>query len=205
MGAVIFLVFAVYLVIAAVVIAMAAHVAKARGKNPWIWGTAAGLVVYLLAFWDYFPTVVVHKIYCATEGGFWISKTMDQWKSEHPGIAETLVPVSGAPSRKFGSENDYTYILPTNQRFEWRVKKKGPFFLHRWRHEEQVVDSKTSEVLARYVDFSTGYGHVGVQQRAGLKFWLQNAHCSDGAINQGRMLQFMLQAKDPAGRSIGRR
>jgi hypothetical protein len=181
MGLVVFGLIGLYLLISVAVVIGAIKYARKHGKSAIRWGWGAALVMYLLVFWDHIPTLIAHKYYCEKEAGFWVYKTLDQWKAENPGVAETLVATKGAPSA------NGAYIL--NQRFNWAVKKNGPHPFARWRWEQEVVDSKTNEVLARYVDFSTGSGFIGGPPRL-LKFWLQNDHCSGGEYNQGLMYSF---------------
>lgn len=180
MGIVIFGAMALYLIASIAVVVFVARVAKKKNSSPWRWGGGAALVMYLLVFWDYIPTVAAHKYYCEKEAGFWVYKTMDRWKKENPGVMETLVATKGAPSIHGA------YIL--NQRFNWAIKKTGPFLFNRWRWEQQVVDSKTNEILARYVDFSTGNGNIGGEAPA--RFWLQSEHCIGGAYNQDALRKF---------------
>ena len=162
-----------------------------RGKR---WAVAAGgfLLVYLPVFWDHIPTVVAHQYYCHKEAGFWVYKTLDQWKAENPGVMETLIANKDAPSTRQGDMQNYidTYFL--NQRINKLVKKNGPFLFNRWRWEQEVVDVKTNEVLARYVDFSTGNGFIGGPPRT-LRFWLQSDHCTDGGASYGKFLLFKRQ------------
>lgn len=96
----------------------------------------------------------------------------------------------------------HTDTYPLNQRFNWVVKKNGPLLINRWRHEQEIVDTKTNEVLARYIDSSTDYGELalGGNDWRIVKFWLRSKHCSGGAYDEGKMGQFMLQVKDPQGR-----
>ena len=148
-----------------------------RGKR---WLAAAGgfLIVYLPVFWDHVPTLIAYKYYCEKEAGFWVYKTMDQWKAENPGVAETLVAYNDGRSARGA------YIL--NQRFNWAVKKNGPLWFNRWKWHHEVVDSKSGEALVRYIDFSTGNGNIGGEPP--LRFWLQSEHCSDGEPNYGKFL-----------------
>ena len=151
-------------------------------KQRWLWAAGGFLLVYLPVFWDWIPTVVAHQYYCATEAGFWVYKSVDQWKKENPGVMETLVANKGAPSAHGA------YIL--NQRFNWVIKEDRFFPLnHMIRQEQQVVDSKTGEVLARYVDFSTS--HEPRQAGwSGWKFWLDSRHCIGGGYNQDKLRNF---------------
>ena len=181
MGIAIFSALALYLIVSLIVVVMAAKVAKKRGRSPWRWAGGAGLAMYLLMFWDHVPTVVAHKYSCDKEGGFWIYKSIEQWNAENPGVIEGLV------ANNDGRSEDGAYIL--NQRFKRAVKKSGPLWLNLWRWEQEVVDRKTNEVLARYVDFSTGSGFISGPPRI-LKFWLQNDHCDGGKHNQGQLYSF---------------
>lgn len=54
--------------------------ARKRGwsrNKSWLGAMYVFLLVYLPVFWDWIPTVVVHKYYCETEAGFWVYKTVD--------------------------------------------------------------------------------------------------------------------------------
>lgn len=160
-----------------------------QGRKRWLGAAYGFLIVCLPVFWDWIPTVVAHHYYCSTEAGFWVYKTPEQWEKENPGVMETLVANRGAPSETQGDMVNYTDIYFLNQRFNWVVKRNGRFLLNRWRHEQEVVDAKTNEVLARYVDFSTS------QERpqagwSGWKFWLANEHCVHGGSNQDALRNF---------------
>jgi len=65
MGLVVFGVMALYLIVSIIVVVVAVRAAKKRGKTP-----CAAVVMYLIPFWDWLPTVAAHKYYCATEAGF---------------------------------------------------------------------------------------------------------------------------------------
>lgn len=193
MGLVILGALMLYLLISIFVVIGAIKHAKKNGKSAKRWGWGAALVLYLIPFWDWIPTVAVHQYYCSTEAGFWVYKTLEQWRTENPGVAETLVANKSAPSNRQGDMTNYTDTYLLNQRFEWVVKHNGQFLFNRWRHEKEVVDTKSSKVLARYIDFSTAYE----QRRAGWsgwKFWLDSRHCAGGAMNSGRLSTFMESA-----------
>ena len=192
MGFVIVVALALYLLISIGVVAWAVSHAKKNGRSAKRWGWSAALVMYLIPFWDWIPTVAVHQYHCSTEEGFWVYKTLDQWKAENPGVMETLVANKGAPSSTQGDLVNYidTYFL--NQRFNWVIKKTGPFLLNQWRWEETVVDSNSNDVLVRHVDFSTGNGHIGGEPE--LRFWLHSDGCVGGnAANDARVYEFTKQ------------
>jgi hypothetical protein len=174
-----------YLLIFIAVVRWAIRYARNNGRNTKRWGWSAALAMYLIPFWDWLPTVATHQFHCARVAGFWVYKSLDQWKAENPEVVKTLVATRDAPSA------NGAYIL--NQRFNWVVKKTGPLLFNLWRWEQQVVDSKTNEMLARYIDFSTGNGNIGGEPP--IKFWLQTEHCIGGAMNDSRLSHFSSAAK----------
>jgi hypothetical protein len=176
----------VYLLVSIWVTNKAVSWAKSNNKKPWLWGGLAAFVMYNLVFWDLIPTLVMHKYYCATQAGFWVYKTPEQWKQENPGVMEGLVNNKGAPSARQGDMKNYSDTYFLNDRFNWVVKRHGKFLFNRWLHEQSVVDTKTGEVLVKYVDFSTSQ----ISPQAGWngwKMWLANEHCTNGEYNQGQM------------------
>lgn len=221
-GLVVFGAIGLYLLISVGVVLWAIRYAKKNGKSVKKWGWGAVLVMYLIPFWDWIPTVAVHQFYCAKDAGFWVYKTLDQWKGENPGVMETLDrnPTEQYRISPFTGDKKH-YLLPDganlianynvrgdlmfvnfnkpdgsagywlNQRFNWTINQ-APFFPlnHMMREEQQVLDSKTGEVLARYVDFSASHGRRQAGW-SGWKFWLQNDHCIGGAMNGGRFSTFM--------------
>jgi len=194
MGLVVFGVMALYLVISVAVVLWAVRHAKKSGKTPWHWGVGAALVIYLIPFWDWIPTVIAHKYYCSTEAGFWVYKTVDQWKAENPGVMETLI-TQQVPSHKFeGDENDLISTTFWNSRIKSIHKYQGPITPHQWRREDELIDIKTNDVLVRYVDFSTS------QERrqagwSGWKFWLDNENCIGGRDKEISFVKLVEQFK----------
>lgn len=199
MGLVIFGVMALYLVIAIFVVTGAISHARKNGKSVGRWGWGAALVMYLIPFWDWIPTVAMHQYYCATEAGFWVYKTPEQWKKENPGVMETLVANKGAPNRneRFDDGHGKTDIYLLNDRFNWIVTQQDfSSALPIIHSEQQVKDTKTNEVLARYVNFSTGNSVKNTVGPPGpMKFWMHNQFCSDGGRNDSRIWQYAKQFK----------
>lgn len=200
MGLVIFLAMGLYLLISLGVVAWAIVYAKKHGKSAKKWGWGAALVMYLIPFWDWLPTVATHQYYCAKDAGFWVYKTLDQWKAENPGVMEELVDNSPSP---YGSPNWPTEawrgkeVTSINQRFGMLYKnhftssEESEFFLHVWRWQNELVDKKTGEVLARRVDFSTGNGHIGGEPE--LRLWLHSDGCIGGRDNAIKFGEFLKQ------------
>lgn len=178
MGLVIFAALGLYLLISIGVVAWAIWHAKKNGKSVKRWGWGAALVMYLIPFWDWIPTVAVHQYYCATESGFWVYKTLDQWKAENPGVMEALVAktIAVPDETERTDEDNWRSTFYLNQRIHLTNAHAGPLPLYRWRTESTLVDVKSNTVLVRAVDFYTmqtrgGGGWVG------WKFWLALDHC----------------------------
>lgn len=174
-----------YLLISIAVVRWAIRYARNNGRSAKRWGWGAALVMYLLPFWDWLPTVAVHQYYCSTEAGFWVYKTVDQWKAENPGVMETLVYKRDMPHL----QTSYGRALVLNQRFLHIFKYEGPLSINRWRIEKEIRDSKNGDIIARDIDFSTS------QERrqagwSGWKFWLSSERCSiDKHRDQGSLDQ----------------
>lgn len=174
-----------YLLVSLGVVIWATSHARKEGKNVKRWGWGAALVMYLIPFWDWIPTVAVHQSYCATEAGFKVYKTLEQWRKENPGVIETLV-ANKVSIKRVGSDENHTDTQVLNQRFSWTTEKHRLILLfpvYRWKSE--VVDIKTGETVVRHVDFSSGEG------RDQPKFWMNASNCIDGISNRNRMLHFV--------------
>jgi len=178
--------FGVYLLISVGVVSWTIDYARKNGKSAKEWGFGAAFVMYSIVFWDWIPTVAVHQYYCAKDSGFWVYKTLDQWKAENPGVMEGLVANKGEPSTRQGDMENYTDTYLLNQRFNKIVQQQSVLsWLSVRRREQTVVDSKSNEVLARHVDFGSYNREWG-----GLRFWTSIQHCSGGENNYGNFLLF---------------
>lgn len=220
-GLIVLVVIGLYLLISVGVVRWAISYAKKNGKSVKRWGWGAALVMYLLVFWDWIPTVVAHKYYCSTEAGFWVYKTPEQWKKENPGVMETL---DSNPSEQFRIDSvqgnkklfllsDGTQLVayydvrgslifvnfnkPDGSEGYWLnerlnvTQKKTPYFPlnYMMREEQQLMDSKTGDVLERYVDYSNSHKQPQAGWN-GWKMWLFNEHCVDGGSNQDLFRNF---------------
>ncbi len=193
MGIILAAIVGLYLLVSLGVVIGAMAYARREGRSAKRWGLSAALAMYLIPFWDWIPTVAVHQYYCATEAGFWVYKTPEQWKKENPGVMETITTQRVWPSQHAGDMKNYISTDAINQRFNYVFKKNGPFLLSIWRHEQIVLDSKTSEVLSRQIDFSTGNGNVGGEPE--LRFWIHSDHCIGGRDNAIHFVKFVTQIK----------
>lgn len=207
MGLIMLMFLAVYVLISIWVVRRVKTYARANGKSATRWGWGAALGMYMLVFWDWIPTVAAHKYYCETQAGFWVYKTPEQWKQENPGVMEELVSYNKNPggfnvdwpSKFQGDSGNYTNTNFVNQRFNLIVRHNGKLLFNRWRHEQELVDSKTSLVLARYVDFSTSQDQPEAGW-VGWKFWLYSGftgsrYCSGGRDWLNNFGKFYIQFK----------
>lgn len=193
-GLIYFAAFGLYLLLSIAVVRWAVRYARNNGTSGKRWGWAAALLMYLVPFWDWLPTVAAHQYYCARDSGFWVYKTLDQWKAENPGVMETLVANKGAPSKqeRFDDGHGRTDIYLLNDRFNWIVTQKDiSSVLPIIRSEQQVKDIQKNEVLARYVNFGSGNSVKNTIGPPGpLKFWLRNTSCIGGERDQALMYSF---------------
>lgn len=194
-GLAVLVVFGVYLLISFLVVRWAIGYARKNGKSAKRWGWGAAFVMYSIVFWDWIPTVVVHQYYCAKDSGFWVYKTLDQWKAENPGGMETLVANKGTPSTHQGDEENYSLIEIVNQRFNRiTISSRLVSFLPVHRYEQQLVDVKNEDLLARQIGFGSYDRSWG-----GLKFWTSIQHCSGGReemVNFGNFVNQFKGAKE---------
>jgi len=128
-----------------------------------LWAAGAFLLVYLPLLWNWLPTVALHQYYCATEAGFWVYKTVDQWKAENPAVMETLV----YEKKMRQLDTPYGEATVLNQRFLRIFRYEGPLPVNRWRIEREIRDSENGDVIAREIDFSTSQE----RRQAGWSGW----------------------------------
>jgi len=161
-----------YLILTLVLVTANVRSARKEGKSGWARGGIVLVFMYLLLFWDWIPTRLAIHNYCANEGGFTINKTLDQWKTENPGVAETLTPYKNVTSEKTDDKTRYQL----NQRFAWDIRKTHDF-LGIEKRDERIVDTETGEVLAQYVDFNSGQNQHNPERPRDFKLWLWVGSC----------------------------
>lgn len=184
-GLVVLLIAVAYLLISFAIVRWVIGYARKNGKSPKRWGGGAALVMFLIPFWDWIPTVATHQYYCTTEAGFWVYKTPEQWMKENLGAVLTL---NGRTTSTQKEEYGYTEVHQLNQRINWVLKLHGASdALQISKREESLIDTKNNEVLARFVDFSSGD-----QRSTGTaKFWLVRNDCSGNEEYRARMGQLV--------------
>ena len=194
MGIILAAIVGLYLLVSLGVVIAAMAYARKAGKSPKRWGWSAALVMYLIPFWDWIPTVAMHQYYCATEAGFWVYKTPEQWKKENPGVMETLHPILRPNQR-----TPYGDLNVLDERFAIETHRRVPVpLLSTEIAERLLVDRTTGVVLAKGIDIGSGYGNptVGVDRWQGYKFWLRQTPCtSRGIWNLSTEIQNMRDKK----------
>ncbi|WP_372740957.1 hypothetical protein [Neptunomonas sp.] len=151
--------------------------ARNRGKNPWLWSSFIAVALLAPVFWDFIPIHVLHKYKCATEAGFTVYKTPEQWKTENPGVAKTLVPTVNPKIIRNGD----VVNLEMNQRFIWEIESKQPVWHILYKKEDRIVDIKNKEVVARRVDFRAEVRSIMHSTNIRLqdyKIWMGTGFCS---------------------------
>ncbi|MCX7162593.1 MAG: hypothetical protein NT083_06060 [Rhodocyclales bacterium] len=189
MGIILLAFVGLYLLVSLGVVMGSIAYARTAGKSAKHWGWGAGLVMYLIPFWDWIPTIATHQYYCATEAGFWAYKTPEQWMKENPGVMEGLVANKGDPSKFVGDTSNFTNTHFVNSRFNLVFIHSGPFAFHRWRKEQEIVDATSGEILARQIDFSTSQNRRQAGW-SGWKFWLNRDGCVGSEKQSAELIQY---------------
>lgn len=161
-----------YLIMSVFLVKRVARIARQKGRSPIRWGSLIALVLYLIPFWDWIPTVVMHNYYCKKEAGFWVYKTLDQWRAENPAEFKTL----GTKRDMKVIDTKYGKAVEFNQRFMLLSKIEGPLHFNRWKQTSELRDSLNGEILERRVNFSISQERV---MEEGWKLWLIRDGCTD--------------------------
>ena len=163
---------ALYLLLSAFAVWLSVRYARAHQKSARKYGVATALALYLVVFWDWIPIEATYKYRCWRNGGFTEFKSLDQWRAEHPGVAETLRPDLGTGSETDGNRTRFRL----NQRFAWDIYR----IVHAMEigeRREEIVDTVTGEVLARYVDFRTTQNADNPSRFFDYKIWVGGGSC----------------------------
>ena len=176
-GLIVLAVAVAYLLLWLVVVTVTYRIAKRKGasrKKAWIAAGLACLIMYLIPFWDWLPTVAAHRYYCWKDAGFTVYKTLDQWKAENPGVAETLVASRISP---YVQEGNLTRTF-LNQRFTSEALRQEISILPVTLYEQRLVDRQTGEVLVRQSNVGTGCGNPMTSDKwCSWKGWLDQGPC----------------------------
>ena len=163
----------VYCIIAIVVSIVATVKGAKRGKKRW--GIYTFLVFFLVLFWETPLVLNQFSSECENHAGFTVHKTLEQWKVENPGVAETLMPSKVPEEYMVKSERDGRikhYRLPggmeVTARFWTGGKSQGADFIRPdgskgyWLNQRFIWEAKRTQGLMlsrqdeRIVDLVTG-------------------------------------------------
>lgn len=150
--------------------------AKSRNRSARRWGWATAIGMLSIVFWDLIPVYTLHSYQCAQNAGFTVHKTLDEWKLENPGVAETLTPTKGAPMIEEGELR--RFLL--NQRFVWDTTR-SPVWHTLYKQHQKIVDMQTGDVIAEEVDFYTNLKTPWVAHSSSLgdyKLWMNIQGCN---------------------------
>lgn len=182
--------FIVYALLTVLVSVYASRKARQRGIAGWKWGAPAAFLMYLIVFWDHIPTLVAHKYYCKKEAGFKVYKTLEEWQKENPGAAETLTYKEISDSE--GDRNRYVRHL--NQRFD-SAFMRTPIFLSVKQLRHKIIDISNNEVIAEYVDYSSGGSFQNANTLTDYKLWLAGNSCEIDRESRTLFNKFRRKAK----------
>ena len=176
-GLIVLMAIGIYLLAFYLVVKATLRWARNSGRSTKRWGWIAALAMYLPVFWDHIPTVLLHQYLCATEQGFWVYKTVEEWQQENPGVADTL-RWTNVPNNFEAQGVTRGYRL--NQRFAWEIVETQPLpLLPVWITQHSIVDRRNKEVTAKHVGVGSGYGNLALGGKGAWKFWLNMPPCQD--------------------------
>jgi hypothetical protein len=186
MGLLVMVIFALYLLVCIIAILWGRKQARMRGYKGWQGGLLAAFIMYNLVFWDLIPVYAIHTYQCNNNAGFTVYKTLEQWKVENPGVAETLV--SAVDSNRTQTKSTIQYQL--NQRFIKRVHYEKIWHVVRKR-DEMIIDLKTGEVIAEYIDFDGNPSQfISANIWNDYKFWLAGAESCERDMWPKKQIEF---------------
>jgi hypothetical protein len=139
-------------------------------RAAFVWAMAAVALLSLPITWDAIPTWIAFEHYSRNEAGVKILKTLEQWKAENPGVAETLEPYRLRDKRANVTRLANGKLrYPLNDRFAYDTWKRDQLFLSVYANSYEVIDRKSGEVLMRYVE--VGSGNPGGLASGGERWW----------------------------------
>lgn len=158
-----------------------------KGKNGAVataWAFCAVFALSLSITWDAIPTWIAFKYYANKEAGITVFKTLEQWKLENPGAAQTLAPYGLKDKRgepKSLGNNKFRY--PLNDRFAYDSSKVD-LFLSVQAVQYALIDQKNESVLVSHTRVVSGNsGGFATGGKGWWAFWL--IHKTPDAVSSG--------------------
>lgn len=114
------LAFIAYLVFSLIVISLARKWAKSHNYAVKKAGWIAFIIMAFPLLWDTLPVYALKTYHCNINAGFSLYKTLDQWKAENPGVAETLDLKQLPPEKYYShSEKEEWSLAPTHKYYRY--------------------------------------------------------------------------------------
>ena len=173
---------AVYLLVSVFVTSKVANWAKANNKKPWLWGGLAAFVMYNLVFWDWIPTLIMHKHYCDTQAGFWAYKTPEQWMKENPKMRALEYKEKNSDDflmeRTSDGGNKTSFSTRTTSNIKYTETLNPIFFVIKNRRlEETLFDKKQKSALVKRITFMAGRSSGAPKDWSNYRFWVNFTEC----------------------------
>jgi hypothetical protein len=148
------------------------------------WAFGAVIALSLPITWDAIPTWIAFKYYAHKESGLTVFKTLEQWKVENPGVAETLEPYGFKDKRgELKNLGNNKFRHPLNDRFAYDSSKVD-LFLSVQAVQYTLIDQKNESVLVRHTRVVSGNsGGFATGGTGWWAFWL--IHKTPDAVSSG--------------------
>lgn len=173
-GLIAFIVLAGFLALAIWVFLWTHKTMRGNGKSGALataWAFGAVIALSLPITWDAIPTWIAFKYYAHKEVGLTVLKTLEQWKAENPGVAETLEPYgkdyNDRRTKAIELKDNKTRRM-LNARFAFDLEILNPVLSVHLVHQD-IVDTKTGELMVRFS--GAGSGNSGGLALGGTGWW----------------------------------
>lgn len=177
---------------------IAVYKAKRRnGKRDAVafaWAIVTVIVLSLPITWDAIPTWIAFEYYAKKEAGIQVFKSLDQWKAENPGVAETLEPYGFKDKREeLINLGNNKFRQPLNDRFAYDSSEMN-LFLSVKAIRREVIDRKSESVLIRHTSVISGNsGGLATGGDGWWAFWLIHKTPDAGS---GRFFNYVVLIKE---------
>jgi hypothetical protein len=184
-GLIFLFIIGIYLIIVIAAPFIARRIAKAFNAPPAVmkWAGVAGfLAVTLPIFWDWIPTVVAHNYYCKKDAGVFVYKTVEQWKTANPGVAEGLIYDDRKSVSEIGKDgqryvlNQRIAMASTSSTLDWGIVES----------KQSLVDRLDDKLLSEHKDYSTGDYANMVNGSGSWKLWMKNQSCDPAGYSYSK-------------------
>lgn len=179
---------------AAAVVALsvwAGRSARRRGRNGALWGSAVFVLLMLPLFWDYVPTLLLHRKLCAEEAGVKVFVPFEKWVEENGSAPVAAVPLEAKAFNNDRGEG----VIRLNERISITNKatqmSPWPVFVA----EERLFDDRSGVTLAAQTLIYTGteYG----RRSDWFRLWMSIGTCGDDSVFRAEMRKYSGLTRGP--------